>query len=155
MNSDKIRVNPGRKASTTGESIENALAEAGIVLDYSPTIYMPQKRVNGVYWIALGKKDGDPIAIHGRGVASLAVKQGMLLTRYEGNLWHAAANSIRPRRKPPSEQLGNAIQWDAEPMIDRLNKCLGVLVGYDLVTEAVQKKIRDQISELRQERNDD
>lgn len=40
-------------------------------------------------------------------------------------------------------------------MIDRLNKCLGVLVGYDLVTEAVQKKIRDQISELRQEANDD
>jgi len=153
--SDKIRVNPGRKANTTGESIENALAEAGIVLDYSPTIYMPQKRVNGVYWIALGKKDGDPIAIHGRGVASLAVKQGMLLTRYEGNLWHASANSIRPRRKPPSEQLGNAIQWDAEPMIDRLNKCLGVLVGYDLVTEAVQKKIRDQISELRQEPSDD
>jgi len=155
MNSDKIRVNPGRKASTTGESIENALAEAGIVLDSAPIIYMPQKRQNGVYWIALGKRDGAAIAIHGRGVASLAVKQGMLLTRYEGNLWHAAANSIRPRRKPPTEQLGNAIQWDAEPMIDRLNKCLGVLVGYDLVTEAVQKKIRDQISELRQEPNDD
>ena len=96
-----------------------------------------------------------PIAIHGKGVAALAVKQGMVLTRYEGNLWHAVANSVRPRRKPPTEELGNALQWEAEPMIDRLNKCLGVLVGYDLVTDAVHKKIRDQISELRQEANDD
>lgn len=152
---DKIQVNPGRKCSTTGESLENALNEAGIVLDSAPVIYMPHKRVNGVYWLALGKRDGDAIAIHGKGVAALAVKQGMVLTRYEGNLWHAVANSVRPRRKPPTEELGNALQWEAEPMIDRLNKCLGVLVGYDLVTDAVHKKIRDQISELRQEANDD
>lgn len=62
---DKIQVNPGRKATTTGESIENALAEAGIVLDSAPIIYMPQKRQNGVYWLALGKRDGAAIAIHG------------------------------------------------------------------------------------------
>lgn len=155
MSNNKIQVNPGRKASTTGESIENALAEAGIVLDSAPVIYMPQKRVNGVYWLALGKRNGDAIAIHGKGVAAMAVKQGMVLTRYEGNLWHAVANSVRPRRKPPTEELGNAIMWPAEPMIDRINRCMGVIEGFVQLTEAVQKKIRDQISELRQEANDD
>lgn len=149
MSDDQIKTRQGSIPGKTMDALKGVLEAAGLHIQ-NVHIYLPHNRQNGVFWVAVGAHDGEVIAIHGMSIAGTSVRNGMVITRHEGTLWQALANRTRSRGKSAKVDYGNAIDWAAEPMVDRLAKCVESLIGHDLVSEATADKLRKKITAMKE-----
>lgn len=146
---EPIKIPARRIHGTTNDSISRCLESAGFVID-TVVVYLPHKRESGVCWIALVKDiNRNPLAIHGRDVATKCVRHGMVLTHHEGNLWHAHANRNKPAREPVNEPEPNSLKWEAEPLCERLQRILGVLLANECITRSMADAIQQRIDKKR------
>lgn len=152
MNQDQIETKQSSISGKTADALKNVLELASIAIDNGPHIYLPHKRENGVYWVAVGKYMGETIAIHGMSIAGDSVRNGMVITRHSGTLWQAVANKQRTRGKVARANYGNALEWPAEPMIDRLARCLEAFYGHDLLSDAATDKLRKKLTAMKEGR---
>lgn len=151
---DSIMTKPRSIPGKTRDALIAALEDVGIAVD-NAFIYLPHKRENGVFWIAVGTRDKDVIAIHGKSIAGNSVKNGMVITHQSGTLWTAVANSRKPRRGPKAVSYGNALTWDKEPMVDRLAKCVECILGHEMLLGATAEKLRRKMAEIKESQRND
>lgn len=146
---EPIKIPARRIHGTTSDSISRCLELAGFIVD-TVVIYLPHKRENGVFWIALVKDTNkEPLAIHGRDVGSKCVRHGMVLTPHDGNLWHANPNPHKPVREPVNEPEPNSLRWEAEPLCERLQRILGVLLANECITKTMADIVQQRIDKKR------
>lgn len=146
MNDNKITTRPGSVTGRTVDALKSVLEDAGMNVS-NAHIYLPHKRENGVYWIAIGTYCGQLIAVHGMSVAGTCVRNGMVITA--GAVWQAVANSTRSRGKAAKIDYGNALAWPAEPMVDRIEKCIETIIGNGMTTEAFADKLRKKAADMK------